>query len=762
MPVDRAAQLKKQSAKERKKVATTDLAGGARPKIEEPEVVPQPNRQSFAAANQVPAAGVKSLAAGASTSTYAQAQKLGGIVGEAEASEHSEDESPEPERTQSTSSQKVKVESKADLKKRLAKERKDEIAFLLAEETAAKRERIIRRFLMTIGIGFILDAVKGDGKAAPAGKPEKKQKKDKASKNGHDSEGFGRSVQKSMDVLAGPFAMFMLGLAIFAMRMGESGYRGSARTSVDYYEVMGVPRDAGVLDVRKAYKRLALTWHPDKHPDCEACPEKFALISEANEVLSNPERRKAYDQRSNSDGVTRSEASTELTADDFAAKVLRSNEIWVVQVYDPSDDGLSSFHPIWEDVAHSHRGLARFGRLDMSQHSAVLPMLPQRVLASPTIFRLGRGLLPEVFVPAWQGDRDQGAAPLARFVTGGYPQAKHLGSDASAWWKQERPRVLLVGPNPGARGAKKDYGLEAQHVAHTWADFFDFASAEAGAADKLDGLEPSKGGGWSFALKPGGNKAPQRVEVDDPAQLASQLQLTLEVQLGDQAPFVTVRNLRQLCEAAGGAGHYNVRTFCLVMVDTPDASVAKMVEQLESSRIAYRQELKELSSSDEDEVTEEIFRVQPVRIATSASRLPWRPDCPNMAAFGEIWGKVERAPVFVVELESRRVAAVKSKNFDNLFQEIAYEDLKFTELPETAPSVFHSLPDPELPLSAVLRRVLTTGPGALFALLVLAAATAVLPELEVPAAAGATGASLTFFLICWPAACRRFLSWMTF
>ena len=66
----------------------------------------------------------------------------------------------------------------------------------------------------------------------------------------------------------------------------------------DYYETLGVPRDADPDAIKKAYRTLALKWHPDRHKDDgKADAEKrFKQISEAHEVLSDPEKRKKYDQ----------------------------------------------------------------------------------------------------------------------------------------------------------------------------------------------------------------------------------------------------------------------------------------------------------------------------------------------------------------------------------------------------------------------------------------------------------------------------------
>ncbi len=66
----------------------------------------------------------------------------------------------------------------------------------------------------------------------------------------------------------------------------------------DYYEILGVPRSAAAADIKKAYRSLALKYHPDRVPEAEkkASEEKFKEISEAYGVLSDPKKKETYDQ----------------------------------------------------------------------------------------------------------------------------------------------------------------------------------------------------------------------------------------------------------------------------------------------------------------------------------------------------------------------------------------------------------------------------------------------------------------------------------
>lgn len=65
---------------------------------------------------------------------------------------------------------------------------------------------------------------------------------------------------------------------------------------VDYYKILGVAKNASAEDIKKAYRKLARKYHPDVNPNNKEAHKKFQEVNEANEVLSDPEKRKKYDQ----------------------------------------------------------------------------------------------------------------------------------------------------------------------------------------------------------------------------------------------------------------------------------------------------------------------------------------------------------------------------------------------------------------------------------------------------------------------------------
>src|SRR5713101_9433339 len=67
----------------------------------------------------------------------------------------------------------------------------------------------------------------------------------------------------------------------------------------DYYKILGVNKQANEKEIRAAYRKLARKYHPDVNPGDNAAEEKFKEINEANEVLSDPEKRQKYDELSN-------------------------------------------------------------------------------------------------------------------------------------------------------------------------------------------------------------------------------------------------------------------------------------------------------------------------------------------------------------------------------------------------------------------------------------------------------------------------------
>eukprot|EP00899_Mesostigma_viride_P018133 jgi/Mesvir1/26320/Mv22500-RA.1 len=189
----------------------------------------------------------------------------------------------------------------------------------------------------------------------------------------------------------------------------------------DHYKVLGVSRSASEEELKKAYKKLAIKWHPDKNSAPHA-NEKFIEIQQAYEVLTDPEKRRMYDnygvddpreaqsrgpsgypgggfgygsQYGQGGGWRRGyggfgggfgggfynffqpppdpiESSTfAFTASNFEHTVGDSELPWLVQVYYDGSPECQRFAPVWEDVARSLEGIVRLGRVDFNAEQAL-------------------------------------------------------------------------------------------------------------------------------------------------------------------------------------------------------------------------------------------------------------------------------------------------------------------------------------------------------------------------------------------------------
>ena len=85
----------------------------------------------------------------------------------------------------------------------------------------------------------------------------------------------------------------------------------------DYYDVLGVTKSAGKDELKKAYRKLAMKYHPDRNPDDAQAAEKFKELSEAYEILSDDQKRQTYDNFGH-EGVNSSFTSSQGAADAFS------------------------------------------------------------------------------------------------------------------------------------------------------------------------------------------------------------------------------------------------------------------------------------------------------------------------------------------------------------------------------------------------------------------------------------------------------------
>ena len=67
-------------------------------------------------------------------------------------------------------------------------------------------------------------------------------------------------------------------------------------TQIDYYETLGIQRDADGATIKSAYRKLAMQYHPDRNAGCKENESKFKAVSEAYDCLKDPQKRAAYDR----------------------------------------------------------------------------------------------------------------------------------------------------------------------------------------------------------------------------------------------------------------------------------------------------------------------------------------------------------------------------------------------------------------------------------------------------------------------------------
>eukprot|EP00747_Dinoflagellata_sp_TGD_P168140 gnl/TRDRNA2_/TRDRNA2_193848_c0_seq1.p1 gnl/TRDRNA2_/TRDRNA2_193848_c0~~gnl/TRDRNA2_/TRDRNA2_193848_c0_seq1.p1 ORF type:complete len:756 (+),score=189.67 gnl/TRDRNA2_/TRDRNA2_193848_c0_seq1:82-2349(+) len=742
---DKAALLKKQSANEKKKLPKDmqDSMAGRKAEKEEYDEDEPASPPAKAASNGVNK--VKGSAAGGSNFTRAAQLASGGD--DDDDSDGGADYAPEVKAA-------AKPKETAASKKKVAKQQQqDELRMLAEEQKAATKQRILRRLTKMLFIGFFLN----DAEEKKESKPKKGSDSGKPKKNsGANQQTFMEWAYKQADNLGPALLLLAFTVMIGAARMGEEGYTPGATTDVNYYEALGLARDASIMDVRKAYKGLALTLHPDKNPDCASCAEKFDAVSKAYETLSNPESKKAYDERRGFQKEMVSAYSEDLTAENFEARVLRSNEIWFVQVMDSMEPS-AHFHPVWEDVASRHQSMAKFGRLDIKKHRRGADFLPQRAVMLPVVFRFERGVEPTVWM--WSGHDESGIGQLQAFIKEDFPSMPKI-SDASelrSWWSGSTPRILIAGPMRKSTSA-------IGRLAHVWAGFIQFGNAEFAvveeALDREFHVHKKMSQGWVIHAQAYQDAPVLRAVLKKSEEVAPALQDLIAQTVSTMAPHLTVRNYQQLCapEPVGKAKDEEKvsKTYCLVMVDADEATLAKKVDELSSSRQAYATELKELRESG-SETTEEMFQIQPVQISTSTGRWPWAPAAANIAhlPLAQLGGSLPAT--FLIDMDGKKVATVKSSSVSDIYQNIAYEDLKLTELDEDGPNVARVFSDPESSLYSEVRRALTTIPGALGGYILLVVAVVLLPEFSLPVAGVFAAAVLGLLLGLWPGFCRRFV-----
>lgn len=162
-------------------------------------------------------------------------------------------------------------------------------------------------------------------------------------------------------------------------------------SSEDYYEILGIRKDADNREIRRAFKKLAITLHPDKNQDDPEAHEKFLKINKAYEVLKDEEMRKKYDLYGE-EGLDSSHSSNwrgnfhswkyysesfgiydddleiiTLNKNEFEQSVHNSPYIWFVNFYSPQCSHCHQLAPAWRALARDLEGVVRIGAVNCEE-----------------------------------------------------------------------------------------------------------------------------------------------------------------------------------------------------------------------------------------------------------------------------------------------------------------------------------------------------------------------------------------------------------
>uniref|UniRef100_A0AAX7UDB0 DnaJ homolog subfamily C member 10 n=1 Tax=Astatotilapia calliptera TaxID=8154 RepID=A0AAX7UDB0_ASTCA len=182
----------------------------------------------------------------------------------------------------------------------------------------------------------------------------------------------------------------------------------------DYYELLGVSREATTKEIRRAFKQLALTMHPDKNPGDPSAHEKFLQVNRAYEVLKDEDLRKKYDKYGEKGLDEQQDGRYEswnyyrydfgiydddleiitLDSGDFEAAV-NSGEIWFINFYFPRCSHCHQLAPTWRDFAKEMDGVIRIGAVNCGDNNHLCRR--KGINSYPSLYIYRSGQVPEKF-----------------------------------------------------------------------------------------------------------------------------------------------------------------------------------------------------------------------------------------------------------------------------------------------------------------------------------------------------------------------------
>uniref|UniRef100_A0A7N9ARB7 DnaJ homolog subfamily C member 10 n=1 Tax=Mastacembelus armatus TaxID=205130 RepID=A0A7N9ARB7_9TELE len=184
--------------------------------------------------------------------------------------------------------------------------------------------------------------------------------------------------------------------------------------SRDYYDLLGINREATTREIRQAFKKLALTMHPDKNPGDPSAHERFLQVNRAYEVLKDEDLRKKYDKYGEK-GLDEQQGGRyeswnfyrydfgiydddfeiiTLDSGDFEAAV-NSGEIWFINFYFPRCSHCHELAPTWREFAKEMDGVIRIGAVNCGDNNHLCRR--KGISSYPSLFIYRAGQKPEKF-----------------------------------------------------------------------------------------------------------------------------------------------------------------------------------------------------------------------------------------------------------------------------------------------------------------------------------------------------------------------------
>eukprot|EP00042_Codosiga_hollandica_P038558 m.314809 g.314809 ORF g.314809 m.314809 type:complete len:331 (-) comp55423_c0_seq1:4445-5437(-) len=246
----------------------------------------------------------------------------------------------------------------------------------------------------------------------------------------------------------------------------------SIALAADYYELLGVSRNADLRELRRAFKKLALEKHPDKNPDNPAAHEEFVKINTAFEILKDPELRKKYDtygeeglkegfnggqqydswQHYKEDfGLYDDDPQIETIPDaDFQDLVMQSEDRWFVNFYSTGCSHCHELAPSWREFGKEMQGMIGVAAVNCREQWSICQNVGIRMFPTLIFFQSKNRF------SQYQGARD--VESLKRYVFGFFGEIRDLNTAALPSQVADAHQLIVVcvpeEPCPGSQEVK--------------------------------------------------------------------------------------------------------------------------------------------------------------------------------------------------------------------------------------------------------------------------------------------------------------------